>query len=488
MKPTIKVSISGIAFNMDSDAYGCLQNYLERIERIFAGKESGREIIDDIEVRIAELFSARIQSPKQIITLAIVQEVIATVGSADDIAGDEQETASNAHEPFRTSPNMEHKRLFRDIDHRTIGGVCSGLGNYFGIDRVFIRLAFLFTGLFGLIFSGSPGLVVCLIYGMLWIAIPAARTVKEKMWMRKEPIAPARASLRYEEDDAEKVAHAGDFGNVLGKVIIITCRVIAGLLLAVVALCALALLIILPVGLITGNMILGEYMASDITYYIQHYTIMPLWLVIVLLTLLVCLPLFAVIYFISKALFRFKTAIRFGLILLVVWLVALLSLAGIGIYAVSGDSYFHDRLLSEQTHYNYVKKRILEPFTRLYVNGSFEVVVYQSDTDYVRIETSERLHPHIYTGVVDGQLSIYYKHSFDREYGHGSGHARFFDITIFNRCRHLFDVSNVRSKIHVYTTNVAALEQLDLWQNVRFVCDDTLRGGSAGELAINTSG
>jgi hypothetical protein len=65
---------------------------------------------------------------------------------------------------------------------------------------------------------------------------------------------------------------------------------------AVVALCALAVLITLPVGLITGNMILGEYATSDITYYIQHYTVVP------------------------------------------VWLVVLLSLAGIGIYAVSGDS------------------------------------------------------------------------------------------------------------------------------------------------------
>jgi phage shock protein PspC (stress-responsive transcriptional regulator) len=462
MKPTIKISISGIVFNMDSDAYSCLQNYLERIERIFAGKEGAREIIDDIEVRIAELFSARIQSPEQIITLVVVNDVIATVGSADDIAGEENEADSNTQESSRTASGTERKRLFRDIDHCTIGGVCSGLGNYFGIDRVFIRLAFSFAGLFGLLFYGSMSLVVCLIYVMLWIAVPAARSVKEKMAMRKEPITPARSSLRETEDDSEKAAHAGDFGNVLGKIIVVTCRIIVGLFLTVVAICALALLIALPIGLLTGNMILGEYAAFDLTYYIQHYTVVPLWLVIVLLTLLICLPLFAVIYIISKALFRFKTAIRFGLILLVVWLATLLTLAGIGLYVVSADSYFHDRL-TEQIDHSELRERTLAPFTRLRISGNFDVTVYQSDTNYLQIEAPERIYPAIYADVADGQLSIYYKNTIDRI------HKK---IWIFGRhSGHLF---NAYSKIRIYTTNAAALERLELSQNVRFVCDDTL--------------
>ncbi|MDR0581528.1 MAG: PspC domain-containing protein, partial [Prevotellaceae bacterium] len=218
MKSTIKVSISGIAFNLNNDAYNCLKNYLDHVEKIFSGKEGGREIIEDIEVRIAELLSARIQSPAQIITLATVNEVIGTVGSADDIASGEEETVAFAQEQFK-APELERKRLFRDIDHRVIGGVCSGLGNYFGIDRVFVRLAFgIALGFF--IFQDfsfdysfiarSVVSSVVLLYILLWIAMPAARTMKEKMTMRREPLLPPLPPLPFMPEEASvKAAHEG---------------------------------------------------------------------------------------------------------------------------------------------------------------------------------------------------------------------------------------------------------------------------------------
>jgi phage shock protein PspC (stress-responsive transcriptional regulator) len=454
MKSTIKVSISGIAFNLDNDAYGCLRNYLDHLENIFSGKESGREIIEDIEVRIAELLSARIQSPAQIITLATVKEVIDTVGSVDDIAGDEESTADAASKQFK-APETERKRLFRDIDHRVIGGVCSGLGNYFGIDRVFIRLAFAVAfGCFLLqdytflhSFFNTIASVSVFLYIVLWIVTPAARTMNEKMRMRKEPLLPALPALPALDDGITKAAHEGDFGRVLGKIITITFRIIAGFVLAIIAFVALSLLVALPIGLFTGNTVLGELGSLDIAEALRTYTIVPLWVVVTLLTLLVCLPLVGLIYFLAKVLFKFKTKIRMGLILSVVWLVSFFSLAGLGIYLASGD--FDFSLFLEDNAPRVSETRTVIPFHSLNVSGNFEVIAVPSDSNYMLIKAAENILPNIRVETNDGNMKIF-----------------------MTKMR-----GRWRSKSHIsfYYSDWESLKQLRLSGAVRFACPDTLK-------------
>ena len=60
-----------------------------------------------------------------------------------------------------------NKRLERDLRNKVLGGVCSGLGNYFDMDPTFWRVLF-----FVLFFFGCSGL---LIYVILWIAMPSAK-------------------------------------------------------------------------------------------------------------------------------------------------------------------------------------------------------------------------------------------------------------------------------------------------------------------------
>jgi len=479
MKSTIKASISGIAFTLDNDAYVCLKNYLDRIDAFFSKKEEGREIIDDIEVRIAELFSARIQSPEDVITLAVVNEVIAIVGSVDDLADGEDDTA--APEP-KTAPAPK-KRLFRDLEHRVIGGVCSGLGNYCGIDRVFVRLAFVVLALlsslptlhhiphhipFSLNFSGFA----ILLYILLWIVMPAARTMKEKMTMRKETIAPA-ATRREDEKAYDRRAHKKDFGQVLGKIIVVFCRIVAGFVLGIIAIVALTLTVALPVGLVTGNVYLGEWGAIDIAAYIRNCTVIPLWLVVVLLTLLVILPLMHIIYLLVKALFRFKTKIRLGHVFAIVWLACLFALVCIGGYIGANDEDFPSRIFTDRAQragrneYSYVEKIPLDSFTRLCVKGNFDVVAHRSDTNYLQIETAERAYPHIHANVLDRQLDIYYENSIGSEYTSTT-------VEIFNQP--LFaNPLKIRSTVHIYTTQLAHLQAMTLLWGARFVCADTLR-------------
>lgn len=57
-----------------------------------------------------------------------------------------------------------NKKLFRSRDQRIIAGVCGGLGEYFDIDPVIIRVIFLVT-----VLLGGAGV---LLYLILWLVIP----------------------------------------------------------------------------------------------------------------------------------------------------------------------------------------------------------------------------------------------------------------------------------------------------------------------------
>ncbi|MGG5507222.1 MULTISPECIES: PspC domain-containing protein [unclassified Myroides] len=72
------------------------------------------------------------------------------------------------------------KKLFRDTDNRILGGVLAGLAHYFKIDTIWVRLIFIF-----LVFFYGTGI---LLYFVLWIIIPSAKTASEKLDMMGEPV------------------------------------------------------------------------------------------------------------------------------------------------------------------------------------------------------------------------------------------------------------------------------------------------------------
>ncbi len=139
MKKTIKINLNGIIFNIDDDAYEKLKSYLDTISRYFSNKQESKEIIDDIESRIAELFQEKVSAENQVITLKIVNEVIDIMGNPEDIAdtGDGSDDQRSFHNSYSNS-----KKLYRDPENSVIGGVCGGLSAYFGVDQVIFRLLF----------------------------------------------------------------------------------------------------------------------------------------------------------------------------------------------------------------------------------------------------------------------------------------------------------------------------------------------------------
>ena len=168
MKKTVSINLNGLVFYIDEDAYQRLRTYLDKIERWFSGKDGAREIISDIENRIAELFEERVKPGSGVVTLPLVEEVVNIMGEPeefDDASSEKAESSSFSSGSSYIPP----KKLYRDIEDRVFGGICSGIAAYFNIDTILVRV------IFGILPFVSFGVIIP-IYIVLWIALPPAVT------------------------------------------------------------------------------------------------------------------------------------------------------------------------------------------------------------------------------------------------------------------------------------------------------------------------
>ena len=163
MNKTININISGTVFNVDEDAYDLLYKYLESIKKYFSKIDADGEIVAEIESRIAENFLSSISSQNNSISISDVKNVIKVMGTLDDFK-EIYEDDDKEEEP-NTSEEKKAKRLFRNINDKVIGGVASGISNYFKIDPLITRIIFITMA-----FLGGFGLLA---YIICWIGIPA---------------------------------------------------------------------------------------------------------------------------------------------------------------------------------------------------------------------------------------------------------------------------------------------------------------------------
>ena len=208
MNKTTNIHLAQTLFSLDENAYSLLKNYLEKLERLFKNTEGAKDILEDIEVRIAELFTELKKDNLYVISVADVEQVIETLGTPEDLAGEE--------EPTETSSQYNgSKKLFRDPDDRFLGGVAGGLSHYVGLDSAWIRLIML------ILFFSSVGGVV-LVYILLWILIPEAKTTADKLMMKGEPVNVSTIKKKIKEEidqvgDKVKDVDYENLGNQLKK-------------------------------------------------------------------------------------------------------------------------------------------------------------------------------------------------------------------------------------------------------------------------------
>lgn len=179
MNKTININLGGFFFHIDEIAYQKLKRYLEAIAKSLSDDPQGKnEIIADIEARISELLSEKITDTREVVNEADIDNIIKIMGQPEDYADAEEAYSDSSYSYNRNKSSG--KKLFRDGEDKFLGGVASGLAHYFDLDTIWVRL-----GLLALLFFGGFSV---LLYVILWILLPEAKTTAEKLQMEGEPV------------------------------------------------------------------------------------------------------------------------------------------------------------------------------------------------------------------------------------------------------------------------------------------------------------
>ena len=337
MKKTFTINISGTIFHIEEDAYEVLQKYLVNLKAHFGAEEEGKEILADIEARIAEIFTEKSSGDKMVITLQWVEEVIVTMGTPEEFFDEEPD-----EEPIYAATSKRKRRLYRDPEHRVIGGVCGGLGAYFNMDPVILRILFVV-----LVFITTGAALLA--YIVLWIAVPKAVTTAQRLEMRgqeatvknieksiREEVKEVQESYRkFRQSDTyargkKKMEGAGEVAFNILKLLLKIAVVIMGVVLIVIGILGL-------LGLIS-SLTLGQSLLQDFPMAwgpdihipeVLDYLVEPAavrW-GLVAIGFLIGIPMIAMLYVGSKLVFRYRSNNTLvGLGMAGVWLIAIIIL------------------------------------------------------------------------------------------------------------------------------------------------------------------
>ena len=331
MKEIEKVSIGGYAFTLEKDASAMVEEYLKNLEAHYLGQPGGKEIMEGIEERMAELLLERCGS-NGVATVADIRGLVEILGRPERIEADDPEP-----EQPREAPR---KKLYRDLENKKIGGVCAGLGNYFNFDVVAILIIFCVITLallFGGARSGPWSTLGLVAYAVLWLAMPAARTAQERWAMKgdggtlddiqrnvRSGIEEMGEAARKGVNEVRDVVRSGK-GNELGKLLLIAIGIIL-LLGGVSGLASVSVIGLKGPVLFSAPLdhFLDELSAKVPIFYDMLNT--P-W-ILILAVLAIVLPLIGLIYGGVRMIFGFKSPKwRPGLVIFVLWLVVLVVLA-----------------------------------------------------------------------------------------------------------------------------------------------------------------
>jgi phage shock protein PspC (stress-responsive transcriptional regulator) len=339
MNKTVNMNLGGFFFHIDEDAYQKLNRYFDAIKKSLSS--DGRdEIMNDIENRISELFSERLTKDKQVLSVKDVDDIIVVMGQPEDYKIEEDEPKKTTY----TYIPSGSKKLYRDTENGILGGVASGLGHYFGIDKVWIRVALVL-----LIFAGfGTGILA---YIILWVVSPEARTTAEKLEMRGEPITISNIEKKVKQEfenvsekfksatgkfndvdyskfnnqmksSAEKIN--GSLEGIFGSIFKVVGKLV-GIFVVCIASAALIGLIISAFTLGSTSFIHAPWMDYFKTF---NYTGNSLFTISLAFLLAVGIPFFALLYLGLKILVTnlrsMGTAAKYSLISL--WIMAILTL------------------------------------------------------------------------------------------------------------------------------------------------------------------
>ncbi|MFV8373978.1 PspC domain-containing protein [Flavobacterium sp. LB1P62] len=413
MNKTVNINLGGMFFHIDEDAYQKLTRYFDAIKRSLSNSSGHDEIIKDIEMRVSELLNEKQKSDKHVVGLKDVDEVITVMGQPEDYIIEDELKGSQT---YSDNTNRRSKKLYRDKEKGMIGGVAAGLGHYFGIDAVWIRIVLLL-----LVFAGfGTGILA---YIILWVVTPEAITTSEKLEMTGEPVNISNIEKKVREEfesvsgkiknvDYDKYGNqiktgANRIGNSFGDFIMTVFKVFAKFLGVILIITGIATLICLLIAVFT----LGSSNFIDVPWqsFIEagNFTDYPIWSFGLLMFFAVGIPFF------------FLTLLGFKLLspniksigniakytLLALWIIAIAILISIGIKQASEVAYEGKTVQKETinlmpTDTLYVKFRYNDYYTKsINERENFKFVqdsantelIYSNNVRFQILHTDEKL-------------------------------------------------------------------------------------------------
>ncbi len=418
MKKTFTINLNNTVFHIDSDAYDVLKDYLSELHKYFAKEEDGVDILNDIEARIAELFQNKMNERKNVIIEEDVLEVIETMGRPSQFGETIEEEGGEEFET-KEEKKSKHKKLYRDIDNRLLGGVLAGISAYLKWDVSIVRIVF-----FVLVFISQSSLA--LVYFILWIIIPKAQTTAQKLEMHGEDVNIStiknKATDEKERFNAEKFKESTQsFAErmwIVFKGLLKLAFTFIGVIISIIGGILIALLIFtLIIYLFEPEVILRNFPE----FFTVFKTSSPEQIIMLLVSLIIIIgtPIFAINYWsinILSGSHKTKRSNYPVFVTLIVWFVGIFMFAATGGGAIkesirlnnlkrSIEKEWSERAFDEENILS--EERELASFHSLQVSDGINIEWTQSDVQNISVTTLSDFVPNVHTELYDGVLRIY---------------------------------------------------------------------------------
>ena len=414
MKKTLTVNLNNIVFHIDDDAYEMLQTYLHEIANHFQLDEEKTEIMNDIEARIAELFSEKLQKSKNVVNLDNVQEIIEIMGKPSQYAGEDEEQ-DNSTAP-KSEKKQQSRRFYRDPENAILGGIGGGLAAYFGVDVTIVRV------ILAILAIASSGTFIP-VYIIMWFVAPVAVTASQRLEMQGEDV--TIDSIKTELNNAKSYVESEKFkdtASTVGNKVFSLIRILAKILLGFIG----AILGVVGVVLVVALICLLFFLIFEPSFInniapgiVSNWgTVTPENLILIFISLILVIgcPIFMLIYWgIRVASGKYDGSKTASIVVLILWIAGLFMF-----YSVGANAFIQlnksDRPMfsssNNDTSNEKMETRVCDPFTEIEISGNIDLTIQKDSIQSVTVSCNDDLLQKVITKVENGKLKIYTENVF----------------------------------------------------------------------------
>lgn len=411
MKKTLTVNLNNIVFHIDDDAYEMLQTYLSEISEHFKSEDERKEIMNDIEARIAELFSEKLQKNKNVINITDVEEIIEILGKPNQFAEEEEEEETK--KASKDKKQSKARRFYRDPENAVLGGIAGGLASYIGWDVTLIRILLVL-----LVFLGVGFIIP--IYIVVWFVAPQAVTAAQRLEMQGEDVTIENIKSEvnnvrsFVESDRFKQT-ANSFGEKILDILRIVFKVVFGFIGGILGFVGIVLvfaLVMVLFFLIFEPSILNICTPDLFTNW---NLLSPEKIVLLSISLLLIIgaPIFLIVYWAIRLISRRnhqQTNHGTTLVVLILWFAGLFmfySLKPGTLFSFNHDGHPFTFSWTDDNSTYVDQERDCQPFHAIEISGNMELSIVQDSIQQVRVSCPEEFQQKVITEVQNGVLKVY---------------------------------------------------------------------------------